>query len=195
MIDFIYDDTAPWPFLPDGAGFSLVLIDPTSAPDHALASNWTSGTVSGGTPGGPEPETSGLEHYLASFLTPRQMADPAISGPLADPELDGYSNLLEYTLGGHPLAFDQLVDQTTVAHLGEDYPALTFLKRTNEPDLEYVTQISTDLVTWNEGGGHLIESSAVDLGDGFTFVTVRSVIPVSDAEGQFLRLKVVQANP
>lgn len=195
MIDFIYDDTAPWPFLPDGAGFSLVLIDPASAPDHALASNWTSGTVSEGTPGRPEPETSGLEQYLASFFTPGQMADPAISGALADPELDGYSNLLEYALGGHPLAFDQLVDQTIVEHLGEDYPALTFLRRTNEPDLEYAVQISTNLATWNEGRDHLIESSSIDLGDGFTFVTVRSVIPISGAEGQFLRLKVVQANP
>jgi hypothetical protein len=37
---FIYDDAAPWPVAADGTGPSLVLVDPETNPDHAIASNW-----------------------------------------------------------------------------------------------------------------------------------------------------------
>src|SRR5206468_1466128 len=38
---------------------------------------------------------------LANF-TPAELADPAISGDLADPDQDGFSNLEEYALGLPP---------------------------------------------------------------------------------------------
>lgn len=47
--DFIYDDIAPWPTSPDGAGPSLEIINPLG--DAASAANWRASTVAGGTPG------------------------------------------------------------------------------------------------------------------------------------------------
>ena len=195
VIDFVYDDNAPWPTSPDGEGFSLVLLNPETAPDSSLPSSWTSGSVSGGTPGGTEPDTSSLQQYLTQYLTPAQMANPALAGPLADPDFDGFSNLLEYALGGHPLIFAPLVTQSTVTHLGSDYPALTFLRRNDNPSLLIEAQVSSDLLTWNEGGSHLIEESAVDQGDGTTLVTIRSLSALNSPDDQFLRVRIFQSNP
>ncbi|MGC6566055.1 MAG: lamin tail domain-containing protein [Akkermansiaceae bacterium] len=195
IIDFVYDDNAPWPTSPDGGGYSLVLVDPSSGPDHSLASSWTAGNVIGGTPGAPEPDLTGLDGYLAGFFSPAEMADPAISGPLADPDKDGYSNILEYALLGDPTMDDALVDHGTVDEGGMTYPSLTFLQRIPSTDLTYAPQQSTDLAGWNEGAAHLVEHSAIDQGDGTYLVTVRSLTPVSGAEKQFLRIRVIHSAP
>ena len=49
--DFSYDDDAPWPLEADGAGFSLVLINPESIPDHGDPASWRASTTTGGNPG------------------------------------------------------------------------------------------------------------------------------------------------
>src|SRR4030095_6228573 len=51
IIDFEYDDLAPWPTTPDGAGPSLVLVRPEARPDHTLAANWRASFAAGGSPG------------------------------------------------------------------------------------------------------------------------------------------------
>jgi len=53
--DFSYDDAAPWPVTPDGAGNTLVLLNPAANPDHALAANWRASTATGGSPGAADP--------------------------------------------------------------------------------------------------------------------------------------------
>ena len=50
ILDFTYDDDAPWPVDADGAGRSLVLINPSSHPNQNLASNWRPSTAIGGSP-------------------------------------------------------------------------------------------------------------------------------------------------
>ena len=52
IIDFTYDDAAPWPTAADTGGYSLVLRNPESRPDHTLAASWRASYVPGGTPGG-----------------------------------------------------------------------------------------------------------------------------------------------
>jgi hypothetical protein len=66
-----YDDNAPWPTAPDGDGFSLVLVAPESAPDHALPQNWRPSLAPGGSPGTSDsisfegdPESGLLEYAL-----------------------------------------------------------------------------------------------------------------------------------
>ena len=49
--NFRYDDAKPWPESADGSGYSLVLANPASNPDHSLARNWLPGNVTGGSPG------------------------------------------------------------------------------------------------------------------------------------------------
>ena len=58
IVDFTYDDVAPWPTSADGEGFSLELIDPMGTPSNDLdnAQRWRSGFVLGGTPGQDSPD-------------------------------------------------------------------------------------------------------------------------------------------
>ena len=90
---------------------------------------------------------------------------------------------------------DALVDHGTVDEGGMTYPSLTFLQRIPSTDLTYAPQQSTDLAGWNEGAAHLVEHSAIDQGDGTYLVTVRSLTPVSGAEKQFLRIRVIHSAP
>ena len=54
ILDFVYDDRAPWPAAPDGDGQTLVLIAPGENPDHNSASNWRASRLVDGSPGGDE---------------------------------------------------------------------------------------------------------------------------------------------
>jgi hypothetical protein len=49
--DFRYRDDLPWPTAADGLGYSLVLINAATNPDHALPSSWRSSVAVGGNPG------------------------------------------------------------------------------------------------------------------------------------------------
>lgn len=53
VFDFRYE--ASWEPLADGGGYSLVLSDPRSPGDPALAASWKRSVRTGGSPGGPEP--------------------------------------------------------------------------------------------------------------------------------------------
>jgi hypothetical protein len=48
---FTYNDQTPWPTAADGDGYSLVLVAPSSNPDHSLAANWCPSANLNGTPG------------------------------------------------------------------------------------------------------------------------------------------------
>ena len=64
-----FDDQVPWPGEADGLGYSLVLVSPNSAPDHALPQNWRASLDSGGAPGGSDsvPFTGNPDTDLFSY--------------------------------------------------------------------------------------------------------------------------------
>ncbi|MCP5110367.1 MAG: hypothetical protein GY953_05990 [bacterium] len=81
-----------------------------------------------------EPTT--YEEWRAGVFTPAESVDPAISGPLADPERDGLVNLFEYVYDRRPKEIDpepidrqaELTDQGRVAAIssssgGGSFPA------------------------------------------------------------------------
>ncbi len=104
IFGFRYSDEPPWPVQADGEGFSLERIAPADGRDPAMAQNWRASLEMGGTPGRGSEEALSYVEWAASVFTPEQLADPAISGSGADPDGDGWINLLEYVLGGLPLA-------------------------------------------------------------------------------------------
>ncbi len=84
--NFAYDDSPPWPADTDPAtgapyGYSLVLNNPTTNPDHAVAANWRSSAVVHGQPG--HADGTGFAGRL----------------PLADTDGDGTVDLLEFATG------------------------------------------------------------------------------------------------
>ena len=177
IIRFTYSDDHPWPTSPDGTGPSLVLIDPTSNPDHNLYSSWRPSTTSGGNPGTTD----------ATTFT---------GDPNADLDGDGLNALLEYALGtddtdpnpcdtpiaSYPLADDG--NNTSTPHL-----ALTYTRNLAADDLSYIIQTSPDLITWSD----LTDppTTFLDQGDGTALITHQAGA-VNSAPIQFIRLKVIQ---
>jgi hypothetical protein len=75
--DFSYDDIAPWPTTPDGLGNTLVLVSPTSNPEHSLAINWRASTNAGGSPGSADPASA------ATVLAPLVVSELLVRPPTA----------------------------------------------------------------------------------------------------------------
>ena len=100
-------------------------------------------------------------NYLADHFTTEQLADPQISGPLADLDFDGVPNLLEYALGAtDPTDRAAAFPVLTSPQLPQPGPRLriTFLRRTGgtetagtyiSGDLTYQPVASANLTDWN----------------------------------------------
>lgn len=198
VLDFTYDDQSPWPTSPDGDGFPMILIAPETAPDHALATNWTAGSNINGTPGTLAPPAPSFDTWQIEQFTPAQLADDLISGPNADPDQDGIVNLLEYAFLTNPVIVNpqnELI-QTGATEIGsETYLTITFTAREPVEDLFYQPQISGNLDLWNEGTSYLIPTGNVDQGNGSRELTYRSVLPVSNEDSQFIRVRVIRNGP
>jgi len=88
VIDFTYDDQAPWPESADGDGPSLVLIAPSNNPNSTDEANWRLSSEIGGNPGTSD-STS-----LADWMTTNDITDL-----LDDPDQDGLNHLAEFASG------------------------------------------------------------------------------------------------
>jgi hypothetical protein len=177
--DFVYDDAAPWPTAPDGSGPSLVLVDPASAPDHALAVSWRSSFAPAGTPGSAE----------ANGPFAQWMASMGLDDPLGDPKEIGLSNLLVFALGADLLPEPSSASPTiiVVEQAGMQFAAIQFRRRLGAVDLDFVVELSSDLSNWD---GATVPVSTEDNGDGTESVTVRAFEAMDTSEDQFLRLRV-----
>ncbi len=148
--------------------------------------------------------------WRTAFFSPSQLADPAVSGMMADPDGDGVVNLLEYAFNMNPLSPDRNapVQQGSGPPafgkiLGVDpgqpaYPTITFVRWKAPVDLTYSVQSSLDLVHWTDqiaSPSSFVVLSQTDVGDGsqLELVTVRPTTPMSGpaaAPEQFLRVAV-----
>lgn len=114
----------------DGDGYSLVLINPSSNPDHSNPSNWRCSVQNHGNPGASD-------------------SLPAFSGNAnTDNDLDGLPALVEHLLGGSDndgtdaqnllsSGLIEITDQTTTRHL-----TLTFRRTLGADDLTPVVEVS-----------------------------------------------------
>ena len=114
------------------------------------------------------------------------LADPAISGPAADPERCGLSNYARYAFG---LAARGPV-QSPVRHGavtvdGATYLTLAFPRRATGTDVRYTIESSSDLVTWAPVAGAVYTPAA-------TSVTYRDLVATAPGTRRFLRLALSQ---
>ncbi|MEO8351069.1 MAG: CotH kinase family protein, partial [Chthoniobacteraceae bacterium] len=80
IAQFTYGSANPWPVEADGAGYSLVLNNPSDAPDYGRGESWRSSGQVGGAPGAAD--------------------TVAFSGsPTGDTDVDGLSDALEFAMG------------------------------------------------------------------------------------------------
>lgn len=187
--DFTYDDGPGWPPLADGAGSSLVLIDPLALPDHGLGASWRDSLAAAGTPGVGHADV--WEEWRWLHFTAAELADPAVSGPGADPDGDQLKNLLELALGGDPRVASPALrpaGSLQVLEVGGqagNYLTVTFTRRLGLPGVTAVAEFSSDLVDWSDAG-ELV--SAVAHGDGTETVVFRASLPATGRRG-FARVR------
>ncbi len=132
-------------------------------------------------------------NWQLAHFTAAELASPAISGDLADPDGDGIPNLLEYALNLDPRAARTTglptVGQTMLG--GQQYLTLTYTQVMGATGITYLPQASGDLSTWNGGSGYTVAVSTTANADGATqTVVVRDAVPLSGATRRFLRLQV-----
>ncbi len=168
-----FNDKFPWPTLPDGAGFSLVLIAPTTNPDHALPSSWGTHAVIGGAPGQAD------ELQVDSY--PAWKMQNNITDDHDDSDGDGLSSFVEYALGSSPTEFStsSLPRPGMTTGEGDQFLTITYEKNLLANDVIFQLESSTDLLIWQSE--EAIEVSAN---------TFRMATPLHEGGEQYLRLKI-----
>jgi Chitobiase/beta-hexosaminidase C-terminal domain/Lamin Tail Domain/CotH kinase protein len=162
IASFRYDNAAPWPADPAGAGPSLTLINPEGHPDLALATSWRSSVTVNGTPGGSD-------------------AVPYTGAPNGDDDANGIPNIVQYALSAMP---GITLDPSTGA------PRCEFTRAPGADAAVLTVEISSDLATWTvlpptarvgvtrtaDGGSHEQWEIAAAM-DGHAFTRVRVALP------------------
>ncbi|MEZ5301153.1 MAG: lamin tail domain-containing protein [Verrucomicrobiales bacterium] len=165
VASFSYSDGGAWPGPADGQGASLILVNPDPATDHELPQSWWSSAVSGGEPGSGKSPT--YAHWALGKFSAAQLADPAISGLLADPDLDGQPNMVECAANGDPLSGSSLNNLAAgITDLGSGpQPALRFTSA-NAGDIRLGVLESDDAVHFGIIGDYFLPAAGDDNGDG-----------------------------
>ncbi len=128
------------------------------------------------------------QSYLATYFTAQQLADPTISGDLADPDHDGIVNLLEYAFGSNPTQAN--VSGLPVVSMQNGYLTISFVERIAPTDVTYAVEVSGDMSTWNSGSGYTTQLSVTAIDAVTQRVVVRDNTPASSAERRFIRVRV-----
>jgi hypothetical protein len=185
--DFTYNDQLPWPKEGDGAGSSLILVNPAEGPPHGKPASWTTSRYLGGSPGKAEP--AGITYGAWAALN-------GIKGESNDDDdRDGISNYWEFLFGSRPdlaseaPAFGITVRSIDVDGVVDDYLFLTFRKNL-DVDVPLTVEVSSDLITWFSDSAMIEPVSKADNGDGTATVTFRFADPVGQGQSRnFIRLR------
>ena len=174
---FRYNDLLPWPESPDGDGNSLVLIDPSSAPDPALPSSWIASAAIGGSPGSSD-------------------GTPFSGDPTADLDSDGSIALLEYFAGtSDSSASSEALPEPGIELIGSDqYATITFRADPQAVDAMGTAQISGDLTAWSSSSADIVFVRTGTAPDGIPTQTYRSTEPMEAGSRKFFRLMIQLTN-
>lgn len=136
--NFSYSDQPPWPVEADGDGYSLVLVDPWSAPDHGDPRSWRASALpDGGTPGASD--TQSYAGWKAAHGNHND--DEDLDG-------DGFTTRQEYFLGGDPNVADPALAPAFTPEPGGTL-LLSVTRRAAAESSALVVESSTDLIGWN----------------------------------------------
>jgi hypothetical protein len=134
----------------DGPGWSLVARDELAAtPDLGAAASWSLSRQRHGNPGASNGPAYSHEFtgWQAQHFTAEQLANPAVSGPDADPAGTGVINLLRYATGQPPLSHS--LPPTPTATTAPDGLHLVFRRLQHTLDLAWILESSTSLGAWS----------------------------------------------
>jgi cyclophilin family peptidyl-prolyl cis-trans isomerase len=134
--------------------------------------------------------TGNFASFQLTHFTVEELANPAISGPTADPDGDGLANLLEYALGLAPKTANASGLPEVAASAGEW--TYTYTRPSDRADITYAVERSTDLTSWTTADvTHELVSTDAATGTQ----TWRARVPLTTGANGFFRLKVERGTP
>lgn len=128
-----------------------------------------------------------------------QAGNPAIAGDLANPDFDGWNNLLEFALVLDPSVPDGFGEPVTTWWMdpgtGKHYLQVVYTESAEAEDLSIVVESSDHIGGWNSGAGHTVDRTASPAptdGNGNPIRTIRDAVAREDAPAgrRFLRIRV-----
>jgi hypothetical protein len=183
-----YNDSSPWPTSPDGTGTTLVRILP--ALYGSDPNSWLASLNPGGTPG--FVNSAPPIDWRAAYFSEAELLNATISGPLADADFDGVSNLLEHIFGTDPRDASS-IDLPTVSMVSdgeETYAEFSYRLRQGLTGFRIRIEASSDLAEWKNAEGDFTIQSEVDNGDGTSTITARDENPAGAQLGRYFRIRV-----
>jgi len=171
-----YSDSDPWPVFADTNGHSLVLLEPSSKPNHELASNWRSSSSIGGTPG--YSDATNYSDWASDFGNP---------DPNSDLDSDGKIALLEFANGTDPTVPSTRKDTTSVLFDTNGALTVSFKRSLTTEGLSFEIETSNDLRTWKSNSKGWQYLGEENLGDGTSMVFFLSV---GDDYPQYVRQRI-----
>jgi hypothetical protein len=183
-----YNDSSPWPTSPDGTGTTLVRILP--ALYGSDPNSWLASLNPGGTPG--FVNSAPPIDWRAAYFSEAELLNATISGPLADADFDGVSNLLEHIFGTDPRDASS-IDLPTVSMVSdgeETYAEFSYRLRQGLTGFRIRIEASSDLAEWKNADGNFTIQSDLDNGDGTSTLTARDENSVGAQLGRYFRIRV-----
>lgn len=147
IADITYHDDKGWPPAADGSGKSLTLLAPASGSDGSTASQWRAAPPSPGTVA----TSLSFADWQGDFFSPAELANPLVSGPLADPDHDGLVNLLEYLTVNQPLVAS--ANPVSVSRPAPGIIRFEWPLRADATGPLPVMRLSSDLKIWAAASG------------------------------------------
>ncbi|MDP1581676.1 MAG: chondroitinase-B domain-containing protein [Candidatus Didemnitutus sp.] len=95
----------------------------------------------------PPPIAQGYAGWAETHFTSVELSDPQIAGPNADPDADGFPNLVEYALGMDPR--ENSSTGLPVIELLENEWTFIYTRPADRSDLTFTVQYSSDLANWS----------------------------------------------
>ncbi len=129
-----------------------------------------------------------FEVWRSTYFTPAEVADPAISGPLADPDSDGLRNVDEYFHDSSPKLPDSA--PRVWAEIVGDQLQAKWVQRAVMPDLTVTPERADQLPGPWFSAPELFERSERALGATIE-VTVRGRLPIAGRGQSFFRLRII----
>lgn len=100
-----------------------------------------------------------LAGWLLDYFSPSELEAALVRTLSADPDNDGFSNLLEYAMGTNPRSVT--APPFTVAAT-QEYWIFTYSRPADRTDASYVVETSTDLISWSSTAiAHELKSEGV----------------------------------
>lgn len=134
------------------------------------------------------------ENWLRAYFNATERANPLITGFLADPDMDGTNNLLEYLCDLHPEITDansgNLPMVTIVESDGQKFGALTWTQNQKRAEtLDISVEFSSNLET---GGWETLSEPVEEISSTSSLRTLRVInpAPLSGQSREFYRLSV-----